>query len=696
MRKFASRLILFSALFFTVSDAQEVQAAQNYIDVSDHPAETEIMELTELGVFEMKPDLQFHPNAHVTKEDALNAIAKALGVDVQTRDSDVNLYFVQDTVTNKELALMFSYVYLSEKFKEESSGTSNVFNNFITSTKGQNHPVTKAELALFLHNLLAETGKLIENDPKGTFKVQLSPNFTFENKQVNFEKLPVDNIFLRSSENIVSLGHKQEDYGYAIDDHYTYAIGVRGAKATITVRTFENGDYFLFSRLDNPSKTTVEVDVIQHETAVTESTLVRFDRYPLAIDDTTVFGQDKTTYPTGLLQFSKQDGSVEERMVGKAFHSQQLTMEYEDGGSSTMRSLLAENEALSYAQAGSTLMSIHTLVSMGEDIVEHWYLNSDESLFNSAATRENWMQETAEYYIKRNNWYTAEGPLNKMATSTEPLPKSGLGYGRNLLLVKEDRALVLYKEQGDRYFENLIHNSFVNLEIFKGDKTYWPTEVTSTYLKGLYHITAPFIDTRFNEQIALFYYNSGELFDIENYTEPLRNYADLLVTRKDEGDVIPVDEESYYITDYFPVIQDVTTHSSMNHVLGGMNLLLMAHQEFGDKKYLDTARAVMTAIEKEQDKWIRENGDIWYRLGPDGTFKGDDYQHLTLEDLINSYKFWSQVDKQYLPVLEKMIQSKATFLSNEELGYTTKIYNGLKDIGMLDYLPAGEERTDAK
>ncbi|MBE1553523.1 hypothetical protein [Sporosarcina limicola] len=308
---------------------------------------------------------------------------------------------------------------------------------------------------------------------------------------------------------------------------------------------------------------------------------------------------------------------------------------------------------------------------------------------------ENWLLESAQNYKKRNKWYTASGPFNKMATTTEPMPETGQGYGRNLLLVKEDRALVLYNQQKDRYFENLIYNSFVNLKNFKEDKTYWETEVTSTYLKDLYEITAPFIDTRFNEQIALFYYNSGADFGIENAKEPLRNYADLLVSQKEKGNFIPVNGGSYYISDYFPIVQDVKTHASMNHVLGGMNILLIAYNEFQDEKYLDAARAIQTAIATEKQDWIRDNGDIWYRISPLHDYKGDDYKHLTLEDLINSYKLWQDIDPTYLPLLEEMIASKASYLSNENLGYTTKIKNGLQDIGLSQYLPKGKEQTDA-
>ena len=87
----------------------------------------------------------------------------------------------------------------------------------------------------------------------------------------------------------------------------------------------------------------------------------------------------------------------------------------------------------------------------------------------------------------------------------------------------------------ERYYENLVYNAFANLDIFRGKATYWETEVTSTYLKSLYGITAPFVDTRFNEQIALYLYNGGKAFGHSDYNVGLKNYADLLVSQKPKG-----------------------------------------------------------------------------------------------------------------------------------------------------------------
>ncbi|MDI7742300.1 S-layer homology domain-containing protein [Lysinibacillus fusiformis] len=712
MQKFAKHICLtfIAAIALAApSYAQSADKMKIYDIAENQSAKDDTVTLHDMDILKIDPDLQFCPQAIITKEEAEQAINRALQISqvsmpykkinglYQKRVANTDIH--AQPLTYEQLSNELIKGYLIHSYKQVADVE--IINNIILSTnvKDNVHYVTKADFSSVLYNFLNNILTISTPMMRKLEEVQYSSLFTVTNNSAHFAKIPAnleETVYIRAIEPLTLISNNTVDYGYAVDQEFSYSVGILDSKATVTIRTFDNGDYFIFTRFDNVSGIPKKIDLIQIEENVNSNHLYRFDRYPIVRDDNTDFGQDITSYPVGLLRLTKDDGSKEEQMIGKTYKSKQLTMEYEDDGKSSMRSLLAETESLSYAQVGDSFLTINSLYSSGSDIVEHWVMNSEQALFKSDTNREAWMQENAENYLKRNNWYTAEGPLNKMATTTEPLPKSGLGYGRNLLLVKEDRALALYKLQGDRFFENLVYNSFVNLDIFKGDRTYWPTEVTSTYLKGLYNITAPFIDTRFNEQIALFYYNSGELFNFKNYNEPLRNYADLLVAQKEQGHVIEVDEDSFYISDYFPLIQEVKTHSSMNHVLGGMNLLLMAYEEFEDDKYLTTARAIMTAIEKDQHKWIRDNGDIWYEMSADGTPADEDYLHLTLEDLINAYRLWAKIDSRYLATIEEIIASKSSYLSSESFGYTTKIYNGLKDIGMLKYLPKGEERTDAK
>ncbi|NYF25452.1 S-layer homology domain-containing protein [Sporosarcina sp. JAI121] len=699
-------------------ESEVVTTAAKFTDIpNSHWAKNEVMQLVEMGIMVGDGDMQFRPDMEMTVGEAAKSFAKALQLQEESflpifTGEGNNTFGIEDSLTQRQMVYTIERAFNLQNantlidwpsIRSSSEGIAGIVPQYGALKVTQNGLVNpgamidRASFAVVLHQALVESGKIAIAKKYELTDLELSANFIRIPLNVSLMKVSFDEhpIYLRSAENILFTNHTRIDNSFSRDNIYTYDVGEQGATIELTVRSFDNGDYFLFSKLENPSKSAVTVDVIQKENEVESFGLTRYDRYKIKRSDQDVFGSDTTSYPTGLLRFVKQDGTVKERMVGQSYISKQLSLEYEDDGYSYMRQLLGEKEALSYAQVGTTLLSVHTLDSKGDDIVDQWYMNADDQLFESDENMESWMLESATYYKKRNNWYTAGGPFNKMATTTEPMPDTGQGYGRNLLLLKEDRALVLYNEQEDRYFENLIFNSFVNLKNFKGDKDYWETEVTSTYLKDLYDITAPFIDTRFNEQIALFYYNSGADFGVENAKEPLRNYADLLVSQKSKGNIIPVNDKSFYISDYFPIAQEVTTHASMNHVLGGMNILLMAYNEFDDQKYIDTARAIQTAIAADKEDWLRDSGDIWYRISPLRDYKGDDYKHLTLEDLINSYKLWRDIDPTYLPLLEEMIASKASFLSNEQLGYTTKIKNGLRDIDLMQYLPEGEERTDA-
>ena len=157
-------------------------------------------------------------------------------------------------------------------------------------------------------------------------------------------------------------------------------------------------------------------------------------------------------------------------------------------------------------------------------------------------------------------------------------------------------------------------------------------------------ITAPFLAARgLTSKLPYSSYNGGKAFGHDDYTLGLKNYADLLVSQEGKGNIIRVDASSFYIQDYFPGKQNMKTHSSMNHLLGGMNILLLAYQELGDPAYLQTAEAIQSALDKDVNKRLRPDGDIWYKISPDRTFVGRDYVHLTLEDLIHSYELWSAI-----------------------------------------------------
>lgn len=722
---------------------QQVTVPQKLTDIdAAFWAKDEVMQLIEMGVISGYPDGEFRAALPINRGQAANLFTGVLKLPVITYQSifaDVSSkssfskgvmatyaanifagkpdgkFGVADALTREQMAST-----IVRAFRLQDTGAPIIFTDWykISESHRENvkilaqHGITtgradgsfdpkatinRATFTVMLHRALVATNQLTKKSYT-IIGAQKSTNFKlFKGNPIVVKVTDGDNpLYIRSNASITLKDISTKAYGIATDKVYMYAVHTQGATLTITVRTLKNGDQLIFSTLKNPASKALTVELFQKEQGVTNTRLYRYDRFPIEKKNADVFGYDLSTYPTGVFRFMGENGLLADRMVGQAYRSKQLTLNYPNGGNSYMRDLVAEYEALSYVWMGTDIIEFYNLTSNGQDIVDHWYMASSERLFETDENMNSYMLETAINYKKRNKWYTAEGPFNKMAVTTEPMPASNQGFGRNLLLVKEDRALVLYKQQGDRYFANLLKNAFVSLEKFKGDKTYWQTEVTSTYLKSLYNINAPFIDTRFNEQIALFYYNAGVEFEIPNYTTPLKNYANLLVSRKEAGHIIPVNSDAYYISDYFPINQQAVTHSSMNHMLGGMNLLLIAYKEFGDVRYLQTATSIQNAIALEKDKWIRDDGDIWYRVGANGQFVGRDYQHLTLEDLINAYALWKDIDPAQLPVIEQLIASKAGYLSANNLGYTVKIKKGFEELDMLKYLPNGPMYTDAK
>ncbi|MBD7984727.1 S-layer homology domain-containing protein [Sporosarcina sp. Sa2YVA2] len=725
--------------------ANSMEIDQSFSDIhNEFWAKDEVTQLVDMGIINGYPDKQFRPALEVSRGQAANLLSTALKLpdapyrpifkDVSSKSSHLKgamatfeaeiflgkedgTFGVGDSLTREQMATVIVRAFKLEDTGEDiqfadqnriseshREGVKILAQHGITTGKedGTFDPkiaVNRATYVVFLHRAMVETGKIQETPQVSFKKAGTYGDFKPVRHEQNFVEVPVsktDKTYLRSNSYLQYAGEKTIKHSHASDTVYTYTIsGMSGAVVNVTKRQLENGDYFIFTELRNPQRMPVTVDLIQAESGLTKGILREYGRYPIKKDSDGTFGFDMTTYPTGIFEKTLTEGEKAQKMIGKAFRSKELSLKYPNGESSHTRELMDESEAFSSILLGETQLSVYTLESRGYDIVDQWLLISDQQLFSSNQKMDDWMLESAIYYKKRNKWYTANGPYNKMATTIEPMPASGRGYGRNLLLVKEDRVMAKYNDTQERYYESLLYNSFANLDIFRGDKTYWETEVTSTYLKNLFGITAPFVDTRFNEQIALFLYNSGKEFGHNDYNRGLINYADLLVSQKSKGNIIKVDADSFYIQDYFPSKQNVKTHTSMNHLLGGMNILLLAYKETGKPVYLETAESLRSAIEKDADKWIRPNGDIWYKMSPDRTLVGEDYIHLTLEDLIHSYEMWLDVDPSKVDVFERMIRSKAGYMDKNEKGYTTKIKNGLDRINMPELLPAGAEHTDA-
>ncbi|MCL1702597.1 hypothetical protein [Lysinibacillus sp. Bpr_S20] len=436
----------------------------------------------------------------------------------------------------------------------------------------------------------------------------------------------------------------------------------------VTVREIDNGDFFIFTQLQNKSSKGYSASISYPISGNIKYDLTDFERQEIQHEHDHVYGVDPTTYPIGLLKVKEHENLVTNMMISRNYISKELFTNYENGGKSVVRELTSENKDMKLTNDDNGLTITLPLQSEGNDLSENWLLVSQKPLFKKEEVLDEWISQSTKQYKETNKWYTAEGPYSKLPWSIEPETK--LGYGRNLVRIQDKKALNYFETTRERYFYDLLLNSVANLFIFQGDKKgLWETEYTSTWLKKDYGIQAPYTDTRHNENVALFLKKTGDILGIKELKNSTITYADFLVDQTKNGNIIEVPNGGYLVTDYYSPQQTKKTHTSLNHALGEMNFLLESYQQTKEKTYLDVAQNMRRGVENIGEKWLRENGDVWYQMNSDFTFEGIDYPLLTLEDLLKSQQSWEAVGEKRSELFDRLIRSKTRYLvnSNQEI-----------------------------
>lgn len=449
-------------------------------------------------------------------------------------------------------------------------------------------------------------------------------------------------------------------------------FGINVGSYEVTERTLGNNTQFIFERFTNDSWLPFPV-----ESDLSGLTGPEFkDWNPITVehDHHEDFGMDPTINPYGVVTF---DGG--EILQGNVYVSKQLETEYQDGSMSFVREL--EKEVRELELQDDSIDKAFWLP--GKQIAESWVLASDEALFGSEEVEDEWIDYALHNQTTQLNWLTSDGPYTKLPHSIEPSPK--MGYGRTMGRFEDDVALLWNTENPSVFFETMVLNSRANLlsYIEEFDGTRWPTEYTSMWLKNAYGITAPYVDTRYNEYVAFFLDKTAELYkdDVEQEELAVGVYADYLLSRIEAGEIIEAGD-GFLIADYFDEDPETAmTHASLNHELGGLKILLTAYGETDEAKYLDAAKKVITGIEQfgqDQGGWIRENGDLWYQARPDGTFSGDDYPQLTLVDLVETQALFKKLGMEPNPYFDQLIDSKIAYLDSEGVELIEKVTKWLE------------------
>lgn len=490
---------------------------------------------------------------------------------------------------------------------------------------------------------------------------------------------------------------KTRDGVRAVDTEYSYDVVGKLFKVgelTVTVRKLENGDQFVFNRFVNTSSHDASLPLEIKVNGVDSYDFLDFnDEEPVREHDKT-YGIDPTTNVKGLYTLKENESTKYELYLSQNYISTEKKENYPDSSQSVLRELVAEDTSLHMNEESEGIRFQLSLRTKAENqISENWFLLSKEDLIKNKRVLEKYKDETNHNFLHTPKWNTAEGNYTKLPWSIEP--GTELGYGRNLVAMQDKTSLNYYIGTKERLFYDLVINSINHLENFrKSNNVLWETEYTSTWLKNSYGITAPYTDTRHNENIALFLTQAGKELGIGELEDRYLLYAEFLSNQKELGNVIQT-ENGYYISDYFSSSNTKKTHASLNHALGEMNFLLKTYQDSQNQTYLDTALQIKNAVEDSGQDWInRENGDLWYQINEDLTFEGDDYPTLTFDDLMRSLILFTELDIPYDTVWVELIESKITFIIENDIEVKHRMIDQLKRLGIGEKLYDYRNTTD--
>lgn len=732
MRKIGGSLVVFLLVFTFVLQV----SAQTFRDISTHWAKPEIESLTDEGVIFGYEDGTFRPYTQVTRGQFLAYLVRALDLpagssafpDVPASSSLYNEIAAakkaglilgnadgqalpNNPITRSDVAVMLDRaMQLKGSYTKRAPLTFTdaakigkyaygavermTFYGLIYGTADNKFEpakiATRGESAVFVHRLMSKLDLL------GGSKDPIEIPEPADNQEV---VIPVNNaqyVKVRMNTRGVPLTYNKrttDSHILSTDTHYYYHMGNASkpiGSLQVTLRQLDNGDTFIFTKFLHNGDNTYSASVIMPFSQSDNYSLAKYASHG-TVDQShdPTFGVDKTSHPTGILSVKNGSTVTNEVMMGKNYISVQRQTNYANGQRSVIRELSSERESYNlYTDPARKLVTAHQNVSVqSKAISETWALVSEKPLFASDSNRNDWFKRTILEYSQINNWLTADGAYTKLPWSIEPGYK--MGYGRNIGRLQGGIYLTAYNGNKERYFRDLVINAVADLDVFSdgaitaGKSPIFKTEYTSTWLKNTYGTTAPYIDTRHNENAALFLKNTGEALSVPKLAEANLRYADFLVNQKSLGNTIAVTPSSYLIADYY-AIGSKKTHVSLNHALGEMRFLLETYKQTGNTNYLKTARELKAGIENLHPKWIRSNGDLWYQINGSLVFSGNDYDWLTLMDLLLSQQAFAENGVERSAIFDAMIRSKTTYLVDHNIAIKGQIILLLQEQGFGD------------
>lgn len=249
-------------------------------------------------------------------------------------------------------------------------------------------------------------------------------------------------------------------------------------------------------------------------------------------------------------------------------------------------------------------------------------------------------------------------------------------YYYNYAMWEGRRFMDLYKEKPtERFFSDMFMNSLYSTIKGANKYGYWKSNVRSQFLWDKYQIPEGYVDTRYCTDAGFFLLKAYNDYQIQSALTAGKKFGDYLIEQYEKGEGIKVGDNAFFFYDYYQPERQFPTHASFNHILSELNYLYELYLSTHDEKYLGLSESIMAGIRLTHQSWIRTSGegrflnDLWYSVKQTNGklfFESHDYtKTLTYEDLLKAQKIYRSIYNKDEPVLQKLIQSKRSFLIRE-------------------------------
>jgi hypothetical protein len=460
------------------------------------------------------------------------------------------------------------------------------------------------------------------------------------------------------------------------------------SKLTYTKRNLGNGDYFHYFVLQNSKnyKFDFQIDILNR---------IGFEEYYIKPEYNNRYGYNKSTGPSSLL-FSNTTSFL----ISKIYYYKKLSLNYENGNKSSLLELISEEDSIVY---NDKVMEVNIKENVHES--SFFVLESKVKLFQD----ENRLKEYFIYYFEnvKNNcvensfFMLPSGLMSKLPYSIEPFTKDGYGYS---LHHSSKRELIYFaKKNRDRFYYDMLMNSYMQLKLYANEiNGVYISNITSTWLKKDFEISAPYIDTRLNEYLNLTISEFGEIYNLDFIKSNRIEFLDFLVERSKYN--LYKSKNGYFYPDYFSISDlNLITHASLNHQLAILNLAFIQFEIDREKKYNILIKNMLNFLRDTHMSWInQEQEDLYYSCVIKDNklkMKDKDYVFVTLYDLLVLYENCLKNKFTNIEFLRRLIDiklknaEKAKCSSNEKTEFGVKIY---KKLNSLSYFKEENKMFDVK